>query len=122
MNHRIRFLCHAESLARRKPIFPSIKLNVSFAFTETPSSQRLHGERSLSQRRTLAESMANARQLVESKGAVQSILTCDAENPQNHSFKPSVFLRIIIFFMKVGMMNDFYVLCMVLLVRGENFC
>ena len=60
---------------------PSIKLNVSFDFTETPSPQRLHGERSPSQRRALVIKTPSLRQLVESKGAVQSIHTFDAENP-----------------------------------------
>jgi hypothetical protein len=100
---------------------PSIKLNVSFDFTETSSPQRLHGERSPSQRRALVIKTPSLRQLVESEGAVQSIHRCDAENPLNRSYIPSVFLWIIIF-MKVVMMNDFYVLCIDLLVRGENFC
>ncbi len=61
---------------------PSILLNLSFAFTEISSSQRLHGERSLSQRRALAVSITSARQLVESKGAPQSIPKFASENPQ----------------------------------------
>ena len=62
-------------------LFPLLKLNFSFDFTETPSPQRLHGERSPSQRRALVIKTPSLRQLVESEGAVQSIHTCDAENP-----------------------------------------
>ena len=65
------------------------------------SPQRLHGERSSSQRRRLAKSMASPRQLVESKGALQSVPKCASENllnrfrknhealHQKHSFVPA---------------------------------
>ena len=70
-----------ELLARRLPIAPSIELNVSFDFTETPSPQRLHGEPSPSQRRRLAKSMTSLRQLVEFKGTLQSVHKCASDNP-----------------------------------------
>jgi len=60
---------------------PSIELNLSFDFTETSSPQRYHGEPSLSQRRALAETITSPRQLVKSKGAVQSIRTYDSDYP-----------------------------------------
>ena len=53
--------------------YSAIELKQSFDFTELPSPQRLHGEPSPSQRRRLAKSMASLRQLVESKGTVQSV-------------------------------------------------
>ena len=46
------------------------------------SPQRLHGERSLSQRRGLVKSITSPRQLVESKGAPQSVPKFASENPQ----------------------------------------
>ena len=54
-------------------LFPSIKLNFSFDFTETSSPQRKYGEPSPSQRRALVIETPSLRQLVESKGTVQSI-------------------------------------------------
>ena len=62
-------------------ISPTITLNLSFDFTEMASPQRIYSEPSLSQRRALAVAMTSLRQLVESKGAVQYILSSDAENP-----------------------------------------
>jgi len=58
------------------PLFPSIKLNFSFDFTEMSSPQRCHGEPSPSQRRALVIATPSLRQLVEFKGAVQSIHKC----------------------------------------------
>ena len=46
-----------------------------------PSPQRWHGEPSPSQRRRLADSITSLRQLVESKGTLQSIQTCASDNP-----------------------------------------
>ena len=60
---------------------PSILLVFSFDFTELSSPQRLHGEPSLSQRRALAIETPSPRQLVESKGKLQSIPTCDSNHP-----------------------------------------
>ena len=77
---------------------PSIKLNFSFDFTEMASPQRLHGERSPSQRRALVIKMPSLRQLVELKGAVQSFPTFDAENPQRSPSKfPEVLLSVPLF-------------------------
>ena len=95
-----------EPLVRRKPTFSStlvnhfldwidcflwlywlsllIVLNLSFDFTETPSPQRNYSEPSLSQRRRLAKSITSPRQLVESKGTLQSIHTWGSEIPQKH--------------------------------------
>ena len=61
--------------------FPLIELSQSFEFTEKSSSQRLHGEPSPSQRRRLAKSMTSLRQLVKSKGEIQSIPKCASDNP-----------------------------------------
>ena len=61
---------------------PSILLNLSFAFTEISSSQRLHGEGSASRRRALAVAITSLRQLVESKGVLQSIHKYASVNPQ----------------------------------------
>ena len=83
------FFDFTELSVRRKPIFPLIPLNRSFDFTEIPSPQRLHGEPSSSQRRALAVAMASLRQLVESKGAVQSIPTSGSENPRKTCIKSS---------------------------------
>ena len=54
---------------------------VSFDFTETSRVQRNYSEGSLSQRRRLGKSMANLRQLVEFKGAVQSVHKFASDNP-----------------------------------------
>ena len=59
---------------------PLILQEFSFACCEIPSPQRNYSERSLSQRRALAISITSPRQLVESKGAVQSIPTCASES------------------------------------------
>ena len=56
-------------------------LNFSFDFTELPSPQLWYGEPSPSQRRRLAKSMTNLRQLVEFKGALQSVPKNASENP-----------------------------------------
>ena len=53
--------------------FPSNELAFSFDFTELPSPQRNYSEPSLSQRRALAISITSPRQLVKSKGTVQSV-------------------------------------------------
>jgi hypothetical protein len=58
-----------------------IVLNFFFDSTETPSPQRLHGEPSPSQRRRFAKTMPSLRQLVESKGTLQSIHKCGSEKP-----------------------------------------
>ena len=60
---------------------PSIVLAFSFDFTKMASPQRNYSEPSLSQRRRLAETITSPRQLVESKGAVQSIHTSCFGNP-----------------------------------------
>ena len=60
---------------------PLLILNFFFDFTEPSSPQRLHGEPSPSQRRRLAKSMTNLRQLVKFKGAFQSIHKCASKNP-----------------------------------------
>ena len=95
-----------EPLAQRKPTFsstlvnhfldwidcflrlycfsPLIVLNLSFDFTETPSPQRNYSEPSPSQRRRLAKSMTSLRQLVKSKGTLQSIQTLGSDNPLKH--------------------------------------
>ena len=54
---------------------------VSFDFTELSRVQRNYSEGSLSQRRRLGKSMANLRQLVEFKGAVQSVHKFASDNP-----------------------------------------
>ena len=61
--------------------FPSIVLAFSFDFTETSSPQRFYSEPSLSQRRALVIKTASLRQLVESKGTIQSVHKCDSDNP-----------------------------------------
>jgi hypothetical protein len=71
----------AGSLLQSSRFSSSIELNFSFDFTEMPSPQRLHGERSLSKRRALGVSITSARQLVESKGTVQSVPKCASDNP-----------------------------------------
>ena len=53
----------------------------SFDSTETPSPQRLHGEPSLSNRRALAVSMTSPRQLVKSKGTLQSVHKFASNDP-----------------------------------------
>ena len=74
---------------------PLIILNFSFDSTKMSSPQRLHGEPSLSQRRALAVSITSPRQLVESKGTVQSIPKCGSGNPQMwFSQSPRAFLKI----------------------------
>ena len=60
---------------------PSIVLAFSFDFTKMASPQRNYSEPSLSQCRRLAETITSPRQLVESKGAVQSIHTRSSCNP-----------------------------------------
>ena len=60
---------------------PLTILNFFFDFTKMSSPQRLHGEPSPSKRRRLAVSMTSLRQLVESKGKLQSIPTCASDNP-----------------------------------------
>ena len=60
---------------------PLIVLAFSFDFTKMASPQRNYSEPSLSQRRRLAETITSPRQLVKSKGAVQSIHTSDSGNP-----------------------------------------
>ena len=60
---------------------PLLILNFFFDFTESSSPQRKYGEPSPSQRRRLAKSMTNLRQLVEFKGAFQSIHKCASKNP-----------------------------------------
>ena len=82
-------LDYTEPSARRKPIFPSILLNFSFDFTEAPSPQRKYGEPSPLQRRALVIETPSLRQLVESKGAVQSIHRWGSENPQKWCTKSS---------------------------------
>ena len=82
-------LDYTEPSARRKQIFPSILLHFSFDFTEAPSPQQKYGEPSPSQRRRLGKSMTSLRQLVKSKGAVQSIHKCASENPQKRCTKSS---------------------------------
>ncbi len=62
-------------------VFSLIVLAFSFDFTETPSPQRFYSEPSLSQRRALAVSITSLRQLVESKGTLQSVHKCDSDNP-----------------------------------------
>ena len=81
-----------EPLARRMPIAPSIVPKRSFDSTESPSPQRLHGEPSLSQRRGLANSITSLRQLVEFKGAVQLIRTCDWLPPSKRFSKSFIAL------------------------------
>ena len=60
---------------------PLIVLAFSFDFTKMASPQRNYSEPSLSQRRRLAETITSPRQLVESKGAIQSIHTSCFGNP-----------------------------------------
>jgi len=66
-------------------LFPLLILNFSFGFTELASPQRNDSEPSPSQRRRLVIETPSLRQLVESKGAVQSIHKCTSENPQKQS-------------------------------------
>ena len=54
---------------------------VSFDFTEMSRVQRNYSEGSLSQCRRLDKSMTNLRQLVEFKGAVQSVHKFASDNP-----------------------------------------
>jgi hypothetical protein len=70
---------------------PSIELNVSFDFTEMPSPQRLHGEPSPSQRRRLVIETPSLRQLVESKGKLQSIQKCASDYPIKKCIKTTYF-------------------------------
>ena len=70
-------------------LFPSIKLDFSFEFTELSSPQRKYGEPSPSQRRRLVIETPSLRQLVESKGALQSIHKWASENPQKRCTKSS---------------------------------
>ena len=60
---------------------PLIVLAFSFDFTKMASPQRNYSEPSLSQCRRLAETITSPRQLVESKGAIQSIHTRSSGNP-----------------------------------------
>ena len=70
--------------------FPLISLNFSFGFSEMLRARWNYNEGSLSQRRRLADSMANVRQLVESKGAVQSVHTSPPSvPPRGRSLTPS---------------------------------
>ena len=78
----------SESFLRFFRFFPSDWLAFSFDFTEKPSPQRFYNEPSPSQRRAFAKSMTNLRQLVESKGAVQSIPKSPLQLPQEGG-KPS---------------------------------
>jgi len=73
---------YTDAFLRLRRCSPPIVLNFSFDFTETPSPHRCHGERSPSQRRALVIATPSLRQLVESKGQVQSIPKCAFENPQ----------------------------------------
>ena len=68
---------------------PLFQLNFFFDFTETSSPQRNDSERSPSQRRALVIETPSARQLVESKGALQSIHRWASENPQKRCTKSS---------------------------------
>ena len=67
--------------------FPLFSLAFSFDFTETPSPQRYHAEPSPSRRRRLAKSMPSLRQLVESKGTLQSIPKFDSDYPRKRFSK-----------------------------------
>ena len=60
---------------------PLLVLNHFFDFTETSSPQQKYSEPSPSQRRAFAISITSLRQLVESKGRLQSIHTCTSDNP-----------------------------------------
>ena len=60
---------------------PLLILNFFFDFTESSSPQRKYGEPSPSQHRRLAKSMTNLRQLVESKGTLQSTHRRASDNP-----------------------------------------
>ena len=62
-----------EPFLRTQRTFSANSTNFFCGWTEMPSAQRCHSERSLSQRRALAKSMTSLRQLVESKGKLQSI-------------------------------------------------
>ena len=73
----------AGSLLQSFRFSSSIELNFSFDFTEMPSPQRLHGEPSPSQRRRLAKSMTSLRQLVKSKGTLQSVHKFASNDPLN---------------------------------------
>jgi len=89
LNHFFDFI---ESLLRFCRIFPLIVLNLSFAFTETASPRRYHGERSPSQRRALVIKTPSVRQLVESKGKVQSIPKNASDHPRKR-FSKSIHAR-----------------------------
>ena len=70
--------------------YPLISLNFSFGFSEMLRARWNYNEGSLSQRRRLADSMANVRQLVESKGAFQSVHTSPPSvPPRGRSLTPS---------------------------------
>ena len=63
-------------------ISPLIELNFSFDLSEMSSPQRFYGEPSPSQRRRLVIESPSLRQLVEFKGAIQSILSYASDNPR----------------------------------------
>ena len=83
----LRLYCHS----------PLLVLNHFFDFTELSSPQRNYGEPSPSQRRRLAKSMTNLRQLVESKGEVQLIPTYVSDNPLKRFTKSMPFVLISLF-------------------------
>ena len=81
-----------ESFPWLRWIFHLIQLHVSFDFTETPSPRRYHGEPSPSQRRALVIATPSLRQLVESKGTLQSIQKNASDDPRKR-FSKSIHAR-----------------------------
>ena len=73
--------------------FPSIGLHLSFDFTEMPSPQRFYAEPSPSKRRAFVVSITNLRQLVKSKGKLQSIQIFALDNPLKRFSKSSIIER-----------------------------